>query len=234
MIRAGRCRNIDSVVGLTIALGAHDVTVLDHCVAFSTFVHGGVRCSPLFITEIKNRDGFPLTTGTVKKTPGAFPPDVAYVITHLLEGVCDPDYKNEYYPTGWATRDLNRPRAGKTGTSNWSCNVWFCGFTPDLTCVVWMGYRDNRPLGEGNEYTGGKLACPIWTQFMIQAHEILNLPPRKFEAPDGVEFYYVDRQTGVLGGTYKEAFRKGTYPPTEWLGAEFEDDLEELPILEKF
>ena len=89
-------------------------------------------------------------------------------------------------PTGGRTRFLERPRAGKTGTTNESRDVWFCGFTADYTCVVWIGYRDNRPLGRGRDYTGGRLAAPIWTQFMIAAHE--GLPKRDFEVPEGVSF----------------------------------------------
>ena len=117
------------------------------------------------------------------------------------------------YGTGARTAPLERPRAGKTGTSNESRNVWFCGYTPDFTTIVWVGYRDNRPLGRGIDFTGGRLAAPIWTEFMIAAHE--GLPVREFDVPDGVDFFNVDRQSGVAGGSYREAFIRGTAPPVQ-------------------
>jgi penicillin-binding protein 1A len=89
--------------------------------------------------------------------------------------------------------------------------VWFCGFTPDYTTVVWMGYRDNHPLGQGKRVTGGALACPVWTQFMLKAEE--GLPVRDFERPYGVNMRMVDKQSGVAGGSFEEAFVAGTEPP---------------------
>jgi len=153
--RAGITTPIKSEVGLTIALGSPDILVLDQCVAYSCFPNGGVRYDPVFITQIKNRDG--LTLHRYKKKPAheeedperrVMPANIAYIMTYLLEGVAR-------FGTGAGTQGIwekgapGRPRGGKTGTSNESRNVWFCGFTPELTCVVWIGYSDNRPLGSG-------------------------------------------------------------------------------------
>ncbi len=208
MQRAGIRTPIDSAVGLTIALGTPEVTILDQCVAYSTFANLGLRYDPILITNIKNRDGLTLLEN--KSQPSGqepvMPANVAYVMTHLLEGVAT-------YGTGARSRDLQRPRAGKTGTSNESRDVWFCGFTPDYTTVVWIGYSDNRPLGSGRNYTGGRLACPVWTEFMIKAEE--GLPVREFEVPDGVVWYDVSRESGRLGGKFREAFVTGTAPPSE-------------------
>ncbi len=214
---------IDDVVGLTIALGTPEVTVLDHTVAYSTFANGGVRHDPVFIDEIKNRDGIIRYDHTQYRTnERVIDANVAYVATHMLQGVCRPDFKAKYYPTGWRTHVLERPRGGKTGTTNSSRNVWFCGFTADYTCVVWIGYRDNRPLGRGKDYTGGRLACPVWVDFMLAAHE--GLPPNDFDVPPGVTFFDIDRFKGTLGGTYREAFLAGTAPPAMW----YYDDYENL------
>ena len=91
-------------------------------------------------------------------------------------------------------------------------DVWFCGFTADFTCVVWVGYGDSRrSLGSGTEFTGARLACPIWVNFMMLAEE--GLPVRDFDIPDGVEFFNIERSSGILGGNYKEAYVKGTAPP---------------------
>jgi len=223
---------IDNVVGLTIALGTPEVTVLDHCVAYSSFANGGVRHDPVTVAEIRNRDGLPRYnyTGYLRQHE-AIDPRVAYVITHMLQGVCTPDFKTGFYPTGWRTHELERPRAGKTGTTNSNRNVWFCGYTPDFTCVVWIGYRDNRPLGRGKNYTGGRLACPVWTKFMIAAHE--GLSPRDFSVPKGITFFDIDRITGVRGGSYKEAYIEGTTPPAEWFSLEEPLDGLDAQLLEE-
>ncbi|HNR31762.1 MAG TPA: PBP1A family penicillin-binding protein [Candidatus Hydrogenedentes bacterium] len=203
--RCGITTPIDDVVGLTIGLGTPDVLVLDHCVAYSCFANEGVRYDPVMITEIRNRDGLTrYDYHNDQRVERSIPANVAYVMTHLLRGAAE-------YGTGSRSRALGRPRAGKTGTTNENRNVWFCGYTPDFTAVVWMGYRDNSPLGRGRDYTGGRLACPIWTEFMIRAHE--GLPVRDFPVPEGVHFVNVERESGVRGGGWREAFLVGTEPP---------------------
>jgi penicillin-binding protein 1A len=226
---------IDDVVGLTIGLGTPEVKLIDHCVAYSCFPNGGRRYDPIMVKEIRDRDG--IVRYNFKEDANseqALDPKLAFVMTHLLEGVCTPG--PGYYPTGNRTRDLTHPHGGKTGTTNESRNTWFCGFTRQYTCIVWVGYRDNRSLGRGADYTGGRLAAPIWTKFMMEAHE--GLPELEFEVPPGVVFHNVDRLTGVAGGSWKEAFLEGTYPPTSWYAAEsegevaLEDDLLE-PVQEE-
>ena len=204
---------IDDSVGLTLGLGTHQVTVLEQCLAYACFANGGMYHPAVFIEEIKDRDGIPLYQTSpddeVRRLQHrAFNPDLAYLMTYLLEGVAT-------YGTGARSRDLDRPRAGKTGTTNDARDVWFCGFTPYYTCVVWIGYRDNRSLGSGANYTGGRRACPVWTEFMVKAHE--GLPVKDFEAPTGqyaVDTFNVARQTsGGWGGEFPEVFLKGTHPP---------------------
>ncbi len=213
--RCGITTPIDDTVGLTLGLGSAEVTVLDQCVAYSCFANGGVRNDPVLLTDIRNRDGLPrYDYNTFVKREQALDTRVAYVVLHMLEGVCEPDAKRGYYPTGHRTKALGRPRAGKTGTTNQSRDVWFCGCTPDYTCVVWIGYRDNRSLGQGREFTGGTLAAPVWTQFMTIAEE--GLPIRDFDVPSGITFYNIERLTAVAGGDYTEAYITGTAPPAQW------------------
>ena len=220
MQRAGIRTPIDNAVGPTIALGTPEVTILDQCTAYSTFANGGMRYDPLMVTEIKNRDGirvYDYQTTTPREHEQAMPANVAYVMTYLMQGVCK-------FGTGagtqreWETAQPGRPRAGKTGTTNESRNTWFCGFTPDFTCVVWLGYRDNRSLGHGENMTGGRLANPIWTKFMIEAEK--GLPVRDFDVPKGVVFHNVDLKSGIAGGSFKEAFIEGTAPPNSMPAAE--------------
>lgn len=204
-----------NVEGLTIGLGTSEVTPLEHCAAYSTFVNQGMHYDPVMIREIRDRDGLPrYDYRDYAKATQALDPAVAYVVLSMLEGVCTPDPKIGLYPTGHRTSALERPRGGKTGTTNFSRDVWFCGATTDYTTVVWVGYRDNRPLGKGADYTGGRLACPIWTKFMLEAED--GLPKRDFEKPDGVTFFDIDRIRGTRGGSYKEAYLTGTAPPEAW------------------
>jgi len=210
--KAGFETPIDDSVGLTLGLGTHEVTVLEQCLAYATFANKGVYHPAVFIEEIKDRDGLPLYKTDAEDVRSmerqAFGEDLAYVMTRLLQGVA-------VYGTGSRSKDLDRPRAGKTGTTNDARDVWFCGFTPYYTCVVWIGYRDNRSLGRGANYTGGRRACPVWTEFMVKAHE--GLPVKDFEAPTGpnaVETFKVARKVkGGWGAEFDEVFLKGTRPP---------------------
>jgi penicillin-binding protein 1A len=216
---AGIETHIPDDVKLTLALGTPDITILEQCVAYSTLAKGGIYTPPTFVTEIRNRDGILIHDPRIER-PRALPEDLCYVVTYLMEGVAQ-------WGTGAASKRLDRPRAGKTGTSNESRNVWFCGFTPDFTCVVWVGYRDNRPMGwyKHRQSTGGWIACPVWTDFMIEAHK--GLPIRKFVPPPTVQFYNIDKETGLLGGNFREAFLSGTMPLTETPVFPEEDELEQ-------
>lgn len=233
MHAAGIRSPIDDVVGLTIALGTPNVTILEHATAYATFATGGVYHSPVMVTEIKDRDGFSLYNyRNYVQREQAMPEDVAYAVTYLLEGAAR-------WGTGARTSVLERPRAGKTGTTNDSRDVWFCGYTPDFTCVVWVGYHDNRSLGRGADYTGGRVSVPIWTDFMIKAHE--GLPAREFAVPTtpGISFQQVDKATGVAGGNFREVFIRNSRPPQRMAEPErtvTEDDLErrmEMEILDQ-
>jgi penicillin-binding protein 1A len=153
--------------------------------------------------------------------------EVCYVVTRLMEGVCEADYPRGHYPSGRRTEALKRPRAGKTGTTNNAVDAWFCGFTPQFTTIVWFGYEDNqKSLGRGNEATGGFLASPVWTDFMLVAHE--GLPVEDFRVPPGVEFYNVDRIRGTLGGNWREAFIRGTTPPQRYIEPQRPEEIEGL------
>ncbi|MDX9975272.1 MAG: transglycosylase domain-containing protein, partial [FCB group bacterium] len=175
----GITQPIDPYAGLTLALGTSTVTVLDQCVAYSVFANGGMRYEPVYIKEIRDRDGivvYDYRKQQAQDVRRVMPENVAFVMTNLMEGAAT-------YGTGARSRELGRPRAGKTGTTNDARDTWFCGFTPHFTCVVWIGYEDNAPLGN---YTGGELAVPIWSEFMTEAHK--GLPLDDFTPPaNGIE-----------------------------------------------
>jgi penicillin-binding protein 1A len=135
-------------------------------------------------------------------------PELAYLTTSLLQAVVK-DPKG----TGWRLRALNRPLAGKTGTTNDQADAWFLGYSPDIVTGVWVGHDESHFLGWGE--TGSRAAAPIWVDYMRVA--LANRPVRDFPVPDPIVFARVDRKTGLLAGASStdvvfEAFLPGTEP----------------------
>ena len=133
-------------------------------------------------------------------------PRVAYVMTHLMTEVVK-------YGTGIEARELGRPAAGKTGTTNDYLDAWFTGFTPDIVTVAWVGHDSQTPLGSGE--TGARAALPIWLSFMKEA--VKRYPDGEFPAPTGIVFAAIDPNTGKrleanASRGIREAFIEGTEP----------------------
>jgi penicillin-binding protein 1A len=123
--------------------------------------------------------------------------------------------------TGHSIASLNRPIAGKTGTTNDSKDSWFVGFTPDLTAGVFVGFDNPRTLG-GHE-TGASVAAPIFKDFMGTA--LKDKPAIPFRIPPGLMLVRVDHATGELPyagdkNVILEAFKPGTQPTVEAGGSE--------------
>jgi penicillin-binding protein 1B len=142
-----------------MVLGSMEVTPLEVAVAFSTIANQGIRVTPLAIKRVVNQDGETLERRTVQ-VEQVIPPEDAYMLTHLLEGVLERGTAKSAREHGFA-----RPAAGKTGTTNDFGDAWFVGYTPDLVAVVWVGF-DHR---ESLDLSGGQAALPIWTEFMKRA-----------------------------------------------------------------
>jgi penicillin-binding protein 1A len=127
-------------------------------------------------------------------------------MTDLLKGVVTEG-------TGWRIKALNRPAAGKTGTTNDLKDAWFIGFTPSLVTGVWVGYDDQTSMSKGE--TGARAASPIWLNFMSKALE--GRPVEDFIAPESVVFTKIDTEKGLLASSYSkktvfQAFKKDTEP----------------------
>ena len=119
---------------------------------------------------------------------------------------------NEGTGAGARANGFAADAAGKSGTTNDLRDAWFVGFTPELLTVVWVGLDDNQPLG----LSGAQAALPIWTSFMKNA--VAGRAGATFEAPPGVSFIEIDRDTGRLAlptcpRVATEAFLAGTEPP---------------------
>jgi penicillin-binding protein 1A len=144
---------------LSSALGAADLTLYEQTAAFTVFPNDGVRIEPRTIRKVTDYEGHVLEEDypDVKDVVNA---RTARTMVSLLEGVIRRG-------TGAAARKLNHPLAGKTGTTNDYTDAWFIGFSPSITCGVWMGLDEKKPLG--NNETGGKAALPVWIDFMRTA-----------------------------------------------------------------
>jgi penicillin-binding protein 1B len=137
------------------------------------------------------------------------------MITSLLQSVI-----NNGTGAAARTRGFTLPAAGKTGTSR---DGWFAGYTPDLLCIVWVGFDDNRELN----LQGSQSALPIWAEFMKRASKILPLRGEDFVLPDGVPQVEIDPTTGLLATEHclerqEEYFIKGTQPAIRCTGNSYE------------
>jgi penicillin-binding protein 1A len=211
---------------LAAALGAGEVTLLDLTSAYASLVNGGKRLQPALIERIQDRHGKTIERRDGRPCPGCeaaawhdqptpalvdqrqqiIPPARAFQMVNLLEGVVERG-------TGVRARVLDKPVAGKTGTSNDSRDAWFIGFTPDLVVGVYVGYDQPKSLGDQEQ--GASAALPIFVEIMKKA--LADQPATPFRVPPGVRLVRVDADTGLLPGPdtrteILEAYMPGTEP----------------------
>ena len=188
-----------------MALGAFEVTPLEMAGAYTIFANEGKRLEPHALTRVVAANGQVLHRYKYNETQ-VVSPQVAYLMTYLMEGVIQRGTAASVRSRGFAL-----PAAGKTGTSR---DGWFAGYTKDYIVIVWVGFDDNSDLN----IEGAKSALPIWTEFMKKAQVLY--PPRdidamSFDPPEGIVQVNVERDTDELpikGCTqdYVEAFLDGT------------------------
>ncbi|HUO36082.1 MAG TPA: PBP1A family penicillin-binding protein [Candidatus Acidoferrum sp.] len=154
---------------LPLALGAADLTLIEHTSAFTVFPDDGIHILPHDIRKVTTYDGALLEEARPQVTD-VIPPDVARTMVAMLEDVVQ-------FGTGVRAKELGRPSAGKTGTTNDFTDAWYIGFTPQLTCGVWVGNDDKR-ISLGKKETGARVALPIWLEFMQKA--MVGMPVENF------------------------------------------------------
>jgi penicillin-binding protein 1A len=197
---------------LSMALGSSSLSLYELTKAYTVFANHGRSFKPIFIKKILDRDGNLLEENLPSFYLGEdndgeeqiITPQTAYLITYLMEGVVQ-------HGTGWRARSLNRPVAAKTGTTDQFMDAWFIGYTPELITGVWVGFDEEKPLGE-NE-TGARAASPIWVNFMSKI--LKDKPKKDFPVPGGIEFMKIDPKTGQVSLGKEgvlECFREGTGP----------------------
>jgi penicillin-binding protein 1A len=171
---------------LPITLGAADLNLLEQTSAFTVFPDDGIRIDPHMIRRVTTYDGAVLEQ-TRPAIHDVIAPDVARTMVAMLADVVN-------FGTGMAARALERPAAGKTGTTNNYSDAWFMGFTPQLTTGVWVGYDDKR-ISLGTAETGSRTALPIWLEFMQGA--LVGLPVEGFAGVEPLEKQAATRQVHV-------------------------------------
>lgn len=196
---------------LSLALGSFSVSLKELVLAYNVFASKGELCPDIILVEkVEDWKGRliydwtmdeKLTTKTQATTP-----QVAYIMTHIMKEVVEEG-------TGWRAKALNRPSAGKTGTTDEYRDAWYIGYTPDLIAGVWVGNDDFSSLGKGE--AGARSASPIWVKFMLKV--INNYPPNDFTVPEGIVFAKIDPETGLLATNNTkapvfEAYIEGTEP----------------------
>ena len=195
---------------LSLALGSANLSLLELTSAFGVFASQGYRAEPIFLTQIRDKDGNILE----EVEPVAIEvisPQTAYLIASMMQSVIQEG-------TGQRAKALGRPAAGKTGTTNDYRDAWFIGFTPNhLVTGAWIGYDIEKPLGSYE--TGAVAALPIWLEFMKEATAKKTI--ENFPIPEGIVFVKIDAATGepIPPGRSNpsvraifECFKEGTAP----------------------
>ncbi|MDX6805419.1 penicillin-binding protein 1A [Terrihabitans rhizophilus] len=215
---------------LSMALGAGETTLLRMVSSYSVFANGGKKVTPSLIDRIQDRYGRTVYRHDERECQGCratdwrnqqpptladhreqiLDPLTAYQMTSIMEGAV-------LRGTGTALREVGKPVAGKTGTTNDYKDAWFVGFSPDLVVGVYLGY--DKPRGMGKSATGGGLAAPVAAEFMKMA--LADKPAVPFRVPAGIKLVRINPATGMRAGpgdqrVILEAFKPGTAPPDNY------------------
>jgi penicillin-binding protein 1A len=207
---------------LASALGSNEVSLLQLTTAYAMLVNGGKRIEPSLIERIQDRHGETVSRRDARPCPECqnvawhgqpapvlpdnreevISPALAYQMVNLLKGVVDRG-------TGQRARVIDKPIAGKTGTTDDSRDAWFVGFTPDLVVGVFVGFDQPKSLGDQEQ--GASAALPVFIEFMEVA--LADQPATPFRVPPGVRLVRVDAETGLLPSSSTEAAILEAYLP---------------------
>ena len=198
---------LDAVPSIT--LGVEEVSTLDMASAFGTLANQGVHCEPYAVARVEAPDedgnGVHNLYRHRRQCEKAIAPDIANLITAMLQRVVTSG-------TGTAA-GIGRPVAGKTGTAQDYTNVYFAGYTPQISTAVWVGHPSGQIEMSG--YFGGTVAAPIWHDFMIQAmqgYRIEGFPappaPERGQVPDVVGLKSEEAQALLVEANFTPVIEK--------------------------
>lgn len=203
---------------MSLALGSFDVYMSELVSAYAVFPNKGVRVKPYYITRIEDKDGNVLEEARIEAEQ-VLSPQTAFLMTNIMRGVIQRG-------TGAAAAFLEKPLAGKTGTTNDFTDAWFIGFSPSLCAGVWVG--NDQKIMIADRQSGAVAALPVWIDFFKnliedekkKAQEAGGLPvaaAEEFVAPPNITWVDIDRKTGFLATPaclwpLHEAFLAGSEP----------------------
>ncbi|GGF65558.1 penicillin-binding protein [Azorhizobium oxalatiphilum] len=214
---------------LSMALGAGETTLLRMAGAYSMIANGGRKVTPSLIDRVQDRYGHTIyrhddreclgcdatswnnqpEPTLIDRRPVVLDAMSSYQITAMMEGVIQRG-------TGTALKELGRPVAGKSGTTNDEKDAWFMSFTPDMVVGMYIGYDRPRSMGKGG--TGGSLTAPMVRDFFKSALE--GKPAIPFRVPPGIKLVRINPKTGLRAGpgenSILEGFKPGTAPPDSY------------------
>jgi len=190
---------------LSLALGTSEVKLINLTAAYSVFPNKGKLIEPYGVMEVLDGKGR-LVWRVKPQKKVVISRESAAVITDMLRSVIQDG-------TGKKATVIQRPVAGKTGTTNEFKDALFIGFSPSITTGVWVGQDTFTTIGKGE--TGARAALPIWIEFMQKA--LQNRPIQYFDIPDDVVKVSIDPSSGLLASdnapdAVKALFKKGTEP----------------------
>ena len=217
---------------LSMSLGAGETTLMRMTTAYSMLANGGKKIKSTLIDRIQDRWGHTIyrhdertcqscdeanfsadeEPKLIDKRDQVLDPLTAYQITSIMEGVIQRG-------TGVVIKSVGKHLAGKTGTTNDAKDLWFVGYSPDLTVGVFMGYDQPRSLGDSAQ--AALYTAPIFRDFMAMA--LKNKPDIPFRVPPGIKLISVDARSGQRSsgaGSILEAFKPGTAPPESYAGGD--------------
>ena len=219
-VTIGRVMNLAAKAGLpkvqraypAMALGTSEATPIQIASAYTAFAANGTRTTPIGISRVTTGDGTTIAAPAGQKND-VVRPEVAYVLTDMLKDVVNRGTAAKLGARGFKNVAGKTAFAGKTGTSR---DGWFAGYTPNIVCVVWVGFDDGSQLG----LKGSDSALPIWADFMKAALDTHPEWNGDWQMPDGVRQEEIDTSTGKIAteesvNKRKELFISGTGPVTE-------------------
>ena len=188
-----------------LALGVSVVNMDEHLAALSTFANGGIHTENYYIERVEDHNGRILEEHIAQEKE-AFSPQDSYLLINMMKGVVQRG-------SGTAANRLQRPIAGKTGTTQSHRDMWFVGMTPHTAAAAWMGYDDDT--SQEKYHWTGSTTSKWWTDIMEQI--LKDEPADDFPVPEGISFSYINPVTGKLAtptdpNKFLEAFKQGTEP----------------------
>jgi len=193
---------------LTMALGAGSVTPLQMARAYAVFANGGYLVQPYFIEKIVDDRGNRLGTAKPQhageESLRVIDARNAFIMDSMMQDVTR-------YGTAASAAKLGRhDLAGKTGTTNDFVDAWFCGYQPELVGIAWIGFDQPKTLGKNQ--TGGRIALPIWIEYMSKA--LKGVPEGQRSVPEGVVSARISSDPDEARGA-SEFFYREFAPPKE-------------------